>query len=217
MHYASWLDLLRRAHGALAKFAPPHRETELRVNPPAPLAKLRQVQQSMPERIPESLSRVLLEFSESAYLFWLVDESRLSLPSALRSVYYGQCELELDAIPHLCRDWFVPENLVRSPEHGGRCDFDYTSLFPFMVVDNGDMLLLVRTGEHAGKVVYFAHDNGSLPILAQSLDAFLEPWFELGCPGPDLYCLSPFLDSETGQLSSTSENAVTWKKTAELV
>jgi hypothetical protein len=212
MQYAGWLELLRRAHDALIKFASPHRPAEFQAKPPASAPKLHQVQQAISEPMPEPLSRIFLEFSQGVYLSWFADKTCLSLPEVFREVSYGQCELDLETVEHICRDWFVPENLIRSPEHSGMCEFDYTSLFPLMQLNNGDLLVLVRAGEHEGKVVYFAHDDGSMPILARSLDRFLEPWFELGCPGPDLPSLVPFLDTETEQLSSISENAILWRE-----
>ena len=212
---------LRIACDAFGPVSYEWRPPELQIDPPAALSELRAVQQQLSVLIPDPLATFFLSVSAAVNFFWNPAKEKFTPPPALRDVWGGQCHIEINSLKYLCESWFTEDNLIRSAPHGGRCRFDYTELFPFMQIDNGDMLCLAIGPQHPGRVVYWAHegnlsgnglDDSHLPIIAASLPAFLSPWFALGCPGPEIWCLQPFLDPSNGRLSATTEAAVAWRR-----
>ena len=67
--------------------------------------------------------------------------------------------------------------------------------FPFLEVGNGDC---VAIDLRDGRVKYLSHDDpdDTGRVLGRNFHHFMDQWSILGCLGPEIWMLEPFLDED---------------------
>lgn len=106
-----------------------------------------------------------------------------------------------------CEYWgqLVDENGVGSKEL-------WVNSFPFLAVGNGDLVGLVSNETSVpSKVVYLNHEGGG-GVVSNSVTEFLDAWTELYFLGPIFSHLKRFIDPKTGSLSSSSSEAIEYRR-----
>jgi hypothetical protein len=189
------------------------------IGPVATSAQLDTVERRIAREIPPALRRLFLEQSATLRMFWTI-ENRQHGPKSLRSDLAGSIDLSLLELPTDLLNWSGWRAAFEYPaEHGLSPDLtvqDYEELFPVVVPANGDQIVVVDPERNpSDAVMYLNHeaDDFNFVILSDSLEEFLNTWFQLGCIGPEWWALAPFFDEETLKISLNTRRSQTWLRT----
>jgi cell wall assembly regulator SMI1 len=151
------------------------------VSPPASSAAIASVESELGFPLPVSLREVIARFSGAVTFRW-----HLPPKPERPAPFSGQCEWNLDDLPHLeaiRQEWF--EAVFRDPDADPH-DAVWQNKLPFMHIANGDLLAIDRAAGPDGPVVYLSHDGDDLngARLGGNFIDFLDRWTPLDAPGP---------------------------------
>lgn len=185
---------------------------------PAGLDDIERIEDIVGCKMPAALREFFTTVSRRVCFTWSI-KPPFGWPEKLRGVTHGNFTLDLDEVARIYQAWNPPWLNLHSATFGGECRYDYTELFPVLEIGNGDAILLVKSGPDLGHVVCFTHEGASndplddvyMPTLSDSFESFLDTWITLGCPGPEIWEVAPFLDLATKRLSAETDLAKLWR------
>ncbi len=171
----------------------------LEIAPPASESDLVETEAHLKHPIPSQLRHMFTTFSRHIQFGWdwpnPLDLADLHFPRVHGGMRLG---LSLQTLPGL-QGCLLDIDALR-PRERAWIERDYPDVlsfaaraFPFLEVGNGDCLVIDLQD---GRVKYFSHDDPEETgrILGQNFHHFLDQWSALGCLGPEIWMLEPFLD-----------------------
>ncbi len=150
-------------------------------------------------------------------MFWTLEPGGL-LPEVLGESLGGAIDVSLTELPVSMLNWSGWRAAFEDPAaHDWPTELTvdvYEHLFPLLAVGNGDQIVVVEPEDPVNEIAYLNHEGGDFDfvVLADSLEAFLETWVALGCPGPEWWELAKFLDPKTSKLSLKTRPSKVWLK-----
>lgn len=185
---------------------------ELKIAPPATESSVRELESRLGQRLPESLRRVLLQFSSAIEYRWYLPEAVIP-PAPFSEIFGGTCLWDLNMLVSLEEE---RKNWVAAcfPNISNSYDAVWHNKLAFTEVGNGDLLALDLSSSSAMPVIYLSHDDGEGHgyKLADDFDDFINRWSLLGCPGPEDWQMWPFISSPDSGLEPHNESAQQWRK-----
>lgn len=208
MDYSAWVS---RVQAFTERMKTSGVEVVCDIAPPVTAETMSRLKAELRLPVPYAVEHFLLEGSASCFFnYSLPLESKTPLPSGLDFL-----DKAVSGGAHLCPDQKMAEYLNEAyawatdtwiAEYPEDQSFWLNSL-PILEVGNGDYLA-VHADQHKDDppVVYLCHEDESR-VIAPSFTAFLQAWERLCYIHPDLAVLDPFIDADTGYLSSKAEAA----------
>ena len=190
-----WCDILAACWDQNGEISP------LEMAPPASESDLAEIEAHLKHSIPSQLRHMFTTFSRHIQFGWdwphPWDLADLHFPRVHGGMRLG---LSLQTLPGL--QGCLPDIDALSPQERAWIENDYPDVlslaaqaFPFLEVGNGDCLV-IDLRDH--RVKYLSHDDpdetGS--VLGRDFHHFMEQWSALGCLGPEVWMLEPFLDED---------------------
>ena len=217
-YMADYQQLLERLR-SLADAIRPICEDDLtfEIAPRAPEKDVLSVEAEIDRRLPDILRDFFLNCSAKIDFDWALDEEKFAreLPEDLEEVTFGAFTFELSGVEPDWVNWTGWQDSIEHPEHyvGGPSRYRFDQLYPLISIINGDVIVVVTSGDDHGRIVYLDHEGGEMnqAILADDFESFLDTWLTLCCPGPEGWLLEPFYDSDRQRLSATCDNAANWR------
>ena len=180
----------------------------LRLEFPAKERHLARHEKKRKMQLPDPLRSFFLNVGKGVHFSWrnpdwaleFSDHQRLENPG-------GRLHLRLkDVTPVTRLDGWDPEALG---EDADEVRAFLENAIAFMAVGNGDHLVIDMRDD---RVKYLSHDDPDAMgvVLGPDFDAFMDAWSRLGCVGPEIWQLRPFLGPEG--LDPESVNGRTFQK-----
>ncbi len=173
--------------------------TPLHCDDPATERAVREVERRIRQSLPPALRGVFTSFSQGFGFTWSLGEPLRGLtPPASTRVWGGFREIRLKALPGLVA---TVRDLNRElNEHGAASAV--TDALPFYAIGNGDFLAL----DNQGAVIYLAYESVEHHgvLLGRDFVSFMDQWSQIGCIGPEIWMLEPFLGREGIDPESTT-------------
>jgi hypothetical protein len=178
--------------------------TPLHCDAPATERTVRKVERRIGQSLPPALRDVFTTFSQRFGFEWALGEP-LRLPTALvaERIWGGFREIGLQNLPTLV-------DLVRDlnselRKHGAASAV--LDALPFYALGNGDFLAT----DNQGAVIYLAYESVEQhgALLGRGFVTFMYQWSRIGCIGPEIWLLEPFLGREG--LDPESEASRRWR------
>jgi hypothetical protein len=182
---------------------------DLVIHPSATATEISKIENDLEMTLPPDLRRVFLEFSSGVSFYWSLPEEA-ALPTGLEEVLWGWCEWGLGEVftgERERRDVYIASPVTEETE-GLRVWKDKVCFHPIV---NGDWLALDLSFEPP-PVVYLSHEYSEAhgQFLGSSFVDFMDRWTRLGCPGPEEWVLSAFLEPGGGGLEPDSPKGGEW-------
>jgi hypothetical protein len=181
---------------------------ELSVEPPAREAAIQDVETTLGRRLPADLR---VHFAQS---FGLLDfrwhlKGDLDVPAPFAT--WGWCHIALDRLVDVETrrlDWIK----AAFPNPADPYDAVWHNKFAFLDVKNGDLLAVDTADDSSRAVVYLSHDDARChgATLAPTFPEFMRRWSEIGCQGPEAWCIEPYLASDG--IDPDGSNAIKWRR-----
>lgn len=168
------------------------RADPLVIEPPATLADVEALEQSLGTSLPIALRDVLLTFSRKVDFQWsLPDDFRLS--DELRKIFGGGCHWSIERLEEFNQEkekWI--HRVFSNPSDP--YDTIWHNCLAFHAVGNGDFLAVDLRTDEPQPVVYLSHDDGDGHgrELGADFQDFLLRWSRLGCVGAEDWQWLPF-------------------------
>ncbi len=173
--------------------------TPLHRDDPAREQAVRKIERRIRQVLPAALRDVFTSFSQRFGFGWSLGEP-LKLPNAPSStqVWGGFREIGLKALPGLVK---AVRDLNRELREHGAASAVMDAL-PFYAIGNGDFLAL----DNQGAVIYLAYESVEHHgvLLGRDFVSFMDQWSRIGCIGPEIWMLEPFLGREGIDPESTT-------------
>ncbi len=156
------------------------------VEPPATLAELRDVESTIGSLIPESMSRVMLEFSRSVDFSWSLPEE-IELPDECAGVEAGSCVWDLSQIAEYEKnrqEWV--SSCFDDPDDP--YDQVWRNKMAFFSAINGDNFAIeLMDPSRRGKVIYLSHEDGPGHdfVLGSCFADYVNRVTTIGCVGAE--------------------------------
>jgi hypothetical protein len=172
------------------------------IDPPATIADVLAVESELGQAIPQSLRRVILEFSSRVCIEWQLRDS--ARPQGIfRSIFAGECRWDLRSLPALKtthQEWvegcFTGEHDPgwKKPPHLIKYDLVWRDKFAFLEVGKGEMVAIAVATPASQPVVYLSHDDASVTdiTLARTSRIMLDRLTALAFVGAEDWQLAPF-------------------------
>ncbi len=188
-----WCDILTSCWEQNGEISP------LEMASPASESDIASIEAQLKHPIPSDLRRLFATFSRHIQFGWdwlnPLDLEEFHFPRFYGGIRLG---LSLKALPGL-QDCLLDTDTLNIQEKAWmEADYpDVLSLeaqaFPFLEVGNGDCLVIDLRDGH---VKYLSHDDPDETgkVLGQDFHHFMGQWSALGCLGPEIWILEPFLD-----------------------
>ena len=172
--------------------------TRLRVGKPATAKRIARYEAKYARRMPDPLSAFFLNAAEFVTFSWhgagqaaTFGGQRVENPS-------GRLHVRLrDVIPVVRLDGWNPakwrrEEVAFLGDDAAEIRVLLENTTAFMAVGNGDYLVI---DTRDGQVKYLSHDDPEAMgvVLGSDFEAFMTRWSALGCIGPEIWQLQPFL------------------------
>jgi hypothetical protein len=186
--------------------------SELSIAEPASIDLIRSTEGTLGNPLPDSLRRVLLDFSSAVSIRWRLPRD-FELPEALREIFGGELIWDVRRLVEVEQERASWQQNV-FPNAGNAYDVVWHNKLGFMTVPNGDVIAFDLAGGSDPPVVYLSHDDGEGHgyRLGDNFADFIDRWSSLGCPGPEDWQMMPFVESATSGLLPDCENAKQWRQ-----
>ncbi|WP_303802810.1 SMI1/KNR4 family protein [Alicyclobacillus macrosporangiidus] len=185
---------------------------QIMIAPPATIEQVIGVEGSIGCRLPDSFRKVLLEFSAAVEVSWELPDD-VEPPEWLEEVVTGYCYWDLNQIPNVeeNRKSWIEKVFNEADDPIGEV---WRDKLAFLDVHNGDLMAFELNAGSDGPVVYLAHDDEIMNgyRLGDNFVDFMNRWTVLGCPGPEIWQLDPFLYSPSGGIEPCREEGVVWRR-----
>lgn len=165
----------------------------LSIEAPASCDDVRLVELKIGVSIPKSFARVLTEFSSSVSVHWTLPQSTVGQPWECKEIFGGIFDWNLKSLPEMHSNCLELERIWD-------CDDAVSTVFhnviPVIDVMNGDFIALDLKEGMNERVIYLSHDANPDEhgiVLANDFIDFMNRWTQLGSPGPEGWCLTPFV------------------------
>lgn len=192
------------------------------IEPPAEVGEVEAVERIIGRSIPQTLRSVFLEQSARINVYWTIGH-RSGLPKVVADELSGGIDISLVDLPVSWENWEGWRPTFENPaDHDWPLEFNldvYDELFPVVTTGNGDQIVVARADDETSDlVVYLSHDGGdfTFAVLSDTLDAFLNTWCQLGCPGPEWCDVARFIDTKALRLSLTTRRSAAWLRALSL-
>lgn len=188
-------------------------DVPLTIANPATLEEITVIEKEIGYEIPFTFKKVLLEFSSSLSFKWSINNKIDELPKEIQNGFSGQCSWDINRIINYDQErLFVNEHYVSNPDDEWE-RLLYQKL-PIFKTENGDVIAIDLADKFDGPIIYLSYhgndDHGH--ILGKNFIDFIDKWIQLGCIGPNISHMKPFLNSFEGGLLIDSEQAKNLKK-----
>src|SRR5687767_2622669 len=209
MRWRKWIDRWNAAIEACKRL---DGETEdIVLVEPASREDLIRVEGVIGHGIPESFSSVLTSFASRVEVTWSLPEDA-EPPVPLEEIFSGICSWDLARLGEIN---LKHQDIVRRSFH----DTDdpsqklWHNKLIFQKVENGDRLALDLSVEGQSPVIYLSpfRGRGNGYKLGENFEDFIERWTLVGCPGPEIWQMLPFIPSPTSGIDPDSRNAKLWR------
>ena len=211
------------ARGATGRWAegigkPPRFE----VHPPASEDEVLAVESILGQQMPQSMRRVLLEFSARVCIEWALPKD-IQQPESFRQVWAGECRWDLKSLPALHQEykrWIdicftgKPTADWDKPPEAIAYDLVWHHKLPFLEVGNGDMIGIDIASEGNQPVVYLSHEDGPCHgyRLGSDFEDYVERLTALAFVGAEDCQLASFLPDATNYLHTENAVAAAWRR-----
>jgi hypothetical protein len=174
-------------------------------------AEVIRVERELGLRIPDSFRTVLLTYAARVEVYWALPEDA-ELPSGLQQIFYGNCSWDLHTLAEMNAKHKELLSLFTS-EADPNTQLWHDKLV-FQEVENGDRLVIDLSTKSGSTVVYLSafQEPGHGYVLGDGFADFIDPWTRLGCPGPEIVQMLPFVNSPSSGLDPGSSMAKVWRK-----
>jgi len=162
-------------------------------------------------RLPEPFRKTLLEFASGITFDWYFDDSHERPDFAPE---WGRCDWTLEGTEVFTRAMFMDlmgyefgdDEIYKTYCGSGEVKIN------FLVVPNGDMLMLELSGNgDNAPVLYVDHEQGDpAQVLAPDFVSFMDRWTLLGCIGPENWEMEPYLGE--GGLDPENHTSLAWRR-----
>ena len=164
--------------------------------------------------LPASLRDLFLTRSRRISFSWYLP-SHLDRPAAIRVATGGGMDLSLDKVAEAewgRRSWI--ENVLSTREDPV-LERGWDGVIAVHDTAMGDYLAIDLRVPGRQEVVMLSHDEDRVmdAVLGADFQDFLANWSAVGCVGPELFMLAPFLRSKAGPLDPEGGNARLWRST----
>jgi hypothetical protein len=195
------------------------------VDPPATEDEVRAVETELGQPVPQSLRRVIRQFSARVLIEWSLPEE-VRPPDVFRQIWAGECRWDLKSFPALHkthRDWiehcFTAKSTPRWPDKDSdkraiEYDLVWHYKFAFLEVGNGDMVG-IDIGHAADQpVVYLSHEDGPCHgyRLGNDFEDYVDRLTALAFVGAEDVQLPLFLPNAAQGLQTASKKAIEWQR-----
>ena len=188
----NWVDTLTACHRRGCQTA------RLRVGKPATAKRLARHEAKYARQMPGPLRAFFLNAAEFVTFSWRGAGQTVAIGGQHVENPSGRLHLRLrDVIPVVRLDGWNPakwrrEEMAFLGDDAAAIRAFLEHAMAFMAVGNGDHLVMDLRD---GKVKYLSHDDPEAMgvVLGPDFDAFMARWSALGCPGPEIWQLRPFL------------------------
>ena len=189
---ARWTEALAACHRDGGQVEP------LRMGPRAKEKRIARREKKAKMKIPAPLRAFFLNMAEYVSFSWENPGWTLDVNGYQIKGPAGHLHIRLkDVIPVTRLDGWNPAMWSRAVVDALGEDAEEVRAFlenaiAFMAVGNGDQLVI---DARDGKVKYLSHDDPEIMgvVLGQDFDSFMDAWSSLGCIGPEIWHLQPFL------------------------
>lgn len=182
------------------------------IDVPATEEEIQNVEKKIGIRLPKSFRKILLEFSKSVNFYWNLPD-KLDLPNELNEIFAGELNWNLEDIYEIeeTRKSWVEECFL---DQNDNYDKVWHNKLGFMNVGNGDVIAFdMKDYPQKAPVIYLSHDDGDYHgyYLGDDFIDFISKWSSLGCPGPEGWQVSPFINDTEMGINLRCKNAIMWK------
>jgi len=180
---------------------------------PATLQKVEEIEKKLGVKLPLSFRETLLQFSSKIQFSWSLREDVeliVECPHEYRefSSDFGWDLDDLFSINRLKNKW-IKEYHTNTDDHFSEI---WHNKLVFLNVGKGDFLAFDLKEGPDCPVVYLSRNNtqGHGYLLGKNFIDFMDRWTAIGCPGPALSQIKPFVTSPTDGLDPNGTFAKKW-------
>jgi hypothetical protein len=209
--FKQWVDRWNKTINAVEKvsFSPDDYRFELQTT--ASLSKVKEVENQLGFKIPESLREVLCNFSASIDFFWFL--RNFSFPRPLDFITHGICSWDINQLINLEID---RKSWLNFSTEDNKSYEIIRDKFCFLNVGNGDRIAIDLSENSDGKVIYlachFEDEPGHGYFLGENFIDFIDRWTQIGCVGSEIWQIMEFTNSPTSYINLDSEISVKWRE-----
>lgn len=184
--------------GLFAEASKPAAGDAFRGSPPLSVAQIDAVAKQLRGTLSPSMQRMLKEFGTRGFYSWSLPKSH-SLPQELTPCTWGGAEWYFDdgiTAERTRVEWVnAVYNNLDDPY-----DQLWQSTIGLFAVADGDVWAIDPSAPGGERVVYLDHEGGDGhgTKLAENLTVLMDNWTRIGCVGPELWLLEPFLHPTKG-------------------
>jgi cell wall assembly regulator SMI1 len=178
---------------------------------PATEEEIVQVEQVLGLTLPLTFRSVLSHFAAQVQVSWSLPEDA-ELPPPVDEIISGHCYWNLSDLLNVNTKY---RTILREqfPDRSDPAQNVWYDKFVVQEVQNGDRVVLDLSPTSFGSVLYLStfRGQGHGYRLGSSFIDFIDHWTQLGCPGPEIWQILPFLSSPYSGLEIEGLHAHAWR------
>jgi hypothetical protein len=179
---------------------------------PATSEQIDEAEHQLGVTLPSSLRSVFQDLASHVNVYWALPDDA-EPPGELEQIFAGSCSWNLHDMVRMnvshrevVRRYFTDASDVYQQF--------WRDTLVFQEVQNGDRLVLDLKIPDRAPVIYLSpfRGPGSGYKLGEDFADFIDRWTQLGCPGPEIWQMLPFISSPSSGLDPHGWNAISWRK-----
>jgi hypothetical protein len=209
MLWETWLARWRAAVEACERLG--GETAQVICSPPATSEQITEVEQELELTLPSSLRSVLQGFASRVEVYWALPDDA-DPPGELGTIFAGNCSWNLHDLVamnashrEVVRRYFTDDS--------DKYQRLWRNTLVFQEVQNGDRLVVDLKTPDCAPVIYLSpfRGPGSGYTLGEDFADFIDGWTQLGCPGPEIWQMLPFISSPSSGVEPYGKNAQLWR------